>query len=264
MVKGLDKFREAFANFSDNYVIIGGTACDVILSQTDMRPRVTDDIDMILVVEKVTAEFVSAFWQFIKEGEYKNRKRVRSNNQPPVYELYRFEGGREGYPAQIELLSKHSDLLGDPSGFHIEPIVSKESISSLSAIILDDDYYTFTVRNSFVEDNLRFASPVALICLKAKAFLNLSSDREQGKKVNSNDIKKHRNDVLKLIATMPFSEEPIPVTPSIYQSIQEYIRRIEAVLKETPNSLEDALQRSKGDIKVYLSVLAKTFIPYQG
>lgn len=94
--------------------------------------------------------------------------------------------------------------------------------------------------------------------------MNLSSDREQGKKVNSNDIKKHRNDVLKLIATMPFSEEPIPVTPSIYQSIQEYIRRIEAVLQETPNSLEDALQRSKDDIKVYLSVLAKTFIPYQG
>ena len=182
MVKGLDKYREAFAHFSDNYVIIGGTACDVILSQTDMRPRVTDDIDMILVVEKVTAEFVSAFWQFIKEGEYKNRKRVRSNNQPPVYELYRFEGG-EGYPAQIELLSKHSDLLGDPSGFHIEPIVSKESISSLSAIILDDDYYTFTVKNSFVEDNLRFASPVALICLKAKAFLNLSVivNREKSK-----------------------------------------------------------------------------------
>ena len=26
-MEGLDKFREAFKDFSDNYVIIGGTAC---------------------------------------------------------------------------------------------------------------------------------------------------------------------------------------------------------------------------------------------
>ena len=39
MVVGLDKFKEAFADFKDNYVIIGGTACDIVLSDTDMRPR---------------------------------------------------------------------------------------------------------------------------------------------------------------------------------------------------------------------------------
>lgn len=38
MVIGLDKFREAFRNFSDNYVIIGGTACDVVLRDTVMKP----------------------------------------------------------------------------------------------------------------------------------------------------------------------------------------------------------------------------------
>ena len=27
---GLDKFREAFAEYSDNYVVIGGTACDAV------------------------------------------------------------------------------------------------------------------------------------------------------------------------------------------------------------------------------------------
>lgn len=26
---GLDKFREAFAEYSDNYVVIGGAACDM-------------------------------------------------------------------------------------------------------------------------------------------------------------------------------------------------------------------------------------------
>ena len=75
MVVGLDKFKEAFADFKDNYVIIGGTACDIVLTDTDMRPRATDDIDMILVVEKMTKEYGDAFWQFIKDGEYKAGKR---------------------------------------------------------------------------------------------------------------------------------------------------------------------------------------------
>ncbi len=33
MVGGLEKFREAFADFSDNFVIIGGTGCDEVLSE---------------------------------------------------------------------------------------------------------------------------------------------------------------------------------------------------------------------------------------
>ena len=80
MVKGLDKFREAFAAYSANYVIIGGTACDAVLTGTDMRPRATDDIDMILVVENMTEEFAKAFWRFIKEGGYKNGKRKRGEH----------------------------------------------------------------------------------------------------------------------------------------------------------------------------------------
>lgn len=41
MVTGIDKFKEAFAQYADNYVIIGGTACDIVLQGTDMRPRAT-------------------------------------------------------------------------------------------------------------------------------------------------------------------------------------------------------------------------------
>lgn len=29
MVKGLDKFKVYFANFSEQYVLIGGAACDI-------------------------------------------------------------------------------------------------------------------------------------------------------------------------------------------------------------------------------------------
>ncbi|MBD5420836.1 MAG: hypothetical protein HDR47_06355 [Bacteroides sp.] len=64
---GLDKFKEAFADFSDNYVIIDGTACDIVMTGTVVRPRATHDIDMIIVVENMTPEFGSKFWEFIKQ-----------------------------------------------------------------------------------------------------------------------------------------------------------------------------------------------------
>ena len=60
MVTGLDKFREAFLKYADNYVIIGGTACDIVLRDTDMKPRATSDIDMIVIVENMTPEFAAA------------------------------------------------------------------------------------------------------------------------------------------------------------------------------------------------------------
>lgn len=51
---GLDKFKEAFAEFSENYVIIGGTACDIAMTGTVVRPRATHDIDMIVIVENMS------------------------------------------------------------------------------------------------------------------------------------------------------------------------------------------------------------------
>jgi len=51
MVAGIDIFREYFEDFKDNYIIIGGTAGDLIISEADLTPRATKDIDLILVIE---------------------------------------------------------------------------------------------------------------------------------------------------------------------------------------------------------------------
>ena len=81
MVKGLDIFAKAFKDFSDCYIVIGGTACDLILSKTEMTPRATDDIDILLVVEKLTPEFGRVFWKFIKDGGYKRGSRKSEDGQ---------------------------------------------------------------------------------------------------------------------------------------------------------------------------------------
>ena len=182
MVEGLDIFRAELGSYSENYIVIGGTACNVVLEDVGTEPRVTHDIDMIVVVEQLTTEFVSAFWGFIHQGGYTIEKRKRKDGEP-VYALYRFrKPNNPGYPSQIELLARHSDALGEPKDIRIEPIPLEDYQYSLSAIVLDDDLYWFVVNNSQTVNGIRVASLESLICLKTRAYLNLLSEKKQGTK----------------------------------------------------------------------------------
>lgn len=58
-MEGLNKFKEAFESYSDNYIIIGGTACDITMAGTAVKARATHDIDMIVIVEKRNGGFVT-------------------------------------------------------------------------------------------------------------------------------------------------------------------------------------------------------------
>ena len=71
MVMGMDSFREAFKGYEDCYTVIGGAACDILMSNVDLSFRATKDIDMILLLEDRAKEFSDAFWSYIKEGGYK-------------------------------------------------------------------------------------------------------------------------------------------------------------------------------------------------
>lgn len=254
MVGGLDKFREAFANFTDNFVIIGGTACDEVLSGTIMRPRPTLDIDIIVIVENMTPEFANTFWKFISEGGY--RPGVRKNNDDtPKYVLYSFENGAVGYPVKIELLSRHNQVFTKAA--HTEPLPIDGEVSSLSAIILDEPYYNLTVRNSFISKGLRYASPMALAALKARAYLNLLAERDAGHHINSKDILKHRNDVLKLTATMTLGQTA-EVGQEVIDTINEFVNGLLATL---PNqSLSDALRANDDTLRLYLETLPTFYI----
>lgn len=257
MVKGLEKFKEYFEEYKDNYVIIGGTACDIALQDTDMRPRATDDIDMILIVENMTPEFGSRFWKFIKDGEYTTRQRKRGEGKEPAPELFRFIKPKEGFPVQIELLSKHPDILGEPGGFHLSPIPTGEKLSSLSAIIMDTDYYNFTLENSTVEDGLRVATPLCLIVLKVRAFLNLLNEKQTNPTIRSYDIKKHRDDVFKLLAMRIDPFTPISLPETIKDSLREFVQKMEESL---PNqSLQDSLRLTNEQIEGYLDLMKEIF-----
>jgi len=256
MVKGLERFKEHFAGFEENYVIIGGTACDIVLQDTDMRPRTTDDIDMILIIEKMTPEFGKHFWDFIVLGGYKTRQRQRGDKKSKA-ELFRFISPQEGFPVQIELLSKYSDILGEPAGFHLTPIPVGDEISSLSAILMEEEYYNQTIENSIVDDGIRIASPLSLLCLKVKAFLNLTEERKTNPEVRSSDVKKHRDDVFKLLAMRIDPFTPVELSAGMMKSINDFTGMIELSL---PNqSLQDSLQRTDDEIRGYLNMMKEIF-----
>ncbi|MDD3252071.1 MAG: hypothetical protein PHV18_05855 [Lachnospiraceae bacterium] len=83
MVGGIERFKEFFKDFKEQYVLIGGVACDVILEQSDSSFRATKDLDLALIVEALTPEFAKVFWQFVEAGGYRNK--CKSNGSPQFY-----------------------------------------------------------------------------------------------------------------------------------------------------------------------------------
>ena len=135
MVKGLDTFKEYFQNFSEQYVLIGGAACD---------------------------------------------------------------------------LSFHD--------------------SSLSAILLNEEYYRLLMKGREMVDGISILSASCLIPFKAKAWLDLRERQNAGKHVDSRDIKKHRNDVLRIAAELPLEE--IELSAAIKEEMSVFIA---AVRKDNPD-----------------------------
>ena len=53
-MRGVDVFRKHFVGFDDCYVIIGGTACTLLLNEIGGDFRATKDFDIVLLVENIS------------------------------------------------------------------------------------------------------------------------------------------------------------------------------------------------------------------
>jgi hypothetical protein len=194
MVKGIDLFRAHFSSFGDRYVLIGGTACDLAMGKAGLPFRVTKDLDIVLCVEALDAEFAKAFWAFVAAGGYEVQEAATGQKR-----FYRFQKpANADYPVMLELFSRVPDALTVAEGSHLTPIPVDEEISSLSAILLDKDYYGWIHSGRRVVEGVPIVGPEHLIPLKAKAWLDLSARKEAGQEVDGGAIKKHKNDVFRL------------------------------------------------------------------
>lgn len=220
MVTGLDKFNSYFKDVSESFILIGGTACDILLEKEGLSSRATKDIDLVVIVEAVDAEFSNVMWRFVNDGGYKSLemssgKRIR----------YRFYGPKEpDFPYMIELFSNgmHADSIIPAS--RITPI-PLENASDLSAILLDEIYYKLLLEGKQLLGDIYILRAEYLILFKMKAFLDLSGRKEKGEAIDSRDIKKHKNDVFRLIQLItPDTCLKLPVEAQ--SDVQSFIDKI--------------------------------------
>jgi hypothetical protein len=194
MVRGLNGFKEWFNGYENYYAIIGGTACDLLMSEVGVDFRATRDIDMVLLVEALDATFGTRLWEYIKSGGYEHRR--ASTTKP---QFYRFtKPASPDYPYMLELFSRRIEGILLPDDAVLTPLPIEDDISSLSAILLDDGYYDFLKSGVRVMDGLPILNATHLIPFKAKAWLDLTERKTNGGQVDSRHIKKHKNDVITL------------------------------------------------------------------
>lgn len=72
MVTGIESFKEWFKGNESQYAIIGGTACDILMTEEGLDFRATKDIDLVLIIEAVDAAFGRKFWDYVKQAGYEH------------------------------------------------------------------------------------------------------------------------------------------------------------------------------------------------
>lgn len=221
IVNGLDIFAEKLKAYSDNFIIVGGTACSLEMNDAGINFRATNDIDMIVIVEDLSADFGKAFWNFIKDGGYKFWKSDETTH------FYRFLNPKNSsYPKMIELFSRKQDWIPDDMVGKYTKIVVNDEISSLSAILLDDEYYRFLKEGAEIVNDLPVLKPIYLIAFKAKAHVDLTRKHSEGQHINERDLKKHKNDILRLVQLLNLNET-IDVADSVKADMQNFFDLIE-------------------------------------
>ena len=219
MVAGIDSFRDKFRGFEDCYTVIGGAACDILMSEADIDFRLTKDIDMILILEDKKEEFAKTFWEYIKEGKYKCGRK----NSDKMH-FYRFTEPIDGYPVMIELFSRKP-------GYNLEveegiiPIHIDNDTSSLSAILLNDDFYDFMLKGRRVVDGISVLGADYIIPFKMYAWVDLKRRKSKGEHVNERDYKKHKNDVFRLLQIVD-PEVNIETEGLVRESIEAFLTEV--------------------------------------
>lgn len=218
-INGLNKFRDFFSQHENNYVLIGGTACAIIFDEVGEDFRATKDLDIVIIVENINDEFGRKLWDFIKNAGYD----VEFGHEKKCF--YRFKNPKStDFPKMIELFSRNQNI-SLPEGIHLIPIHVSDEISSLSAILLNDDYYQFMVAGKRVIDGISVLDEKYLIPFKAKAWCELIERKKQGEEGQSRHIKKHCKDIANLVELLPPNER-IELSGMVKTDMQTFVEDI--------------------------------------
>lgn len=221
MVRGLDKFKEHFSAYTDHFVLIGGVASYLVMDEAGADFRATKDLDIVLCLEVLDSDFVRTFWTFIQEGRYQIKE--KSTGERVFYRFCKPED--DFFPVMLELFSRNPDGVTLGEDDQLTPIPVEEDVSSLSAILLDDDYYDFLHQHKKEIEGIPVVSEYCLIPLKAKAWLDLTRRKESGEQIDGKNIAKHKKDVFRLFQILN-PDEQVELAESVQNDMHEYLNAI--------------------------------------
>jgi len=250
-VRGLDHFTAYFKGLESHYVIIGGSAASVLMEENELVFRATQDIDLVILADP-SDEVAQRLLSYVALGEYKIKEATPGE---PRYYRYR-EPKSEEFPKMIEIFSRNAKGLELNDSQHIIP-VETGSAERLSAILLDDAYFSLIRSNLYTSgQGHHVINVMANICLKARAFCDLSVQKAQGAAVDTSAINKHRNDILKLANALEDSSRLLLVDrPKI--DLEQALRAIAAL---DTSRIKDILKDYPlKDPQLLLAQLRKTF-----
>lgn len=225
-VKGIERIREYLGEFKNSYVIIGGTATNMNLDDAALEGRMTHDIDMIMVCESITPQYLHRFWDMIRAGGYEPG--VIKTEEGFKRTFYRFLNPKDAtFPKYVELFCRVPDSISVPEDIHLVHISSEDDyLSSFSAIMMDDDYYDFAVSHTTEIQGVQLLDKFALIVLKAKAYISNLSRKEAGDKVHQDDIDKHKKDVYRLSFLLDEETERMEIAETIKEDLRKFIETV--------------------------------------
>ena len=195
----------------------------MVMEKVGQRFRATKDLDIVLCLESESSAFANAFWDFVKAGDYQEIRKGKGEGKSRVYRFSK--PGNKAYPVMLELFSRELDALPMAKGSRVTPIPFNGEASSLSAILLKEDYYEWILAGKQIIEELPVVGPAHLIPLKAVAWINLRAMEAEGKRVDSGDIKKHRNDVFRLLAVMDL-EKQWSLPPRMAANMSTFLRKM--------------------------------------
>ena len=242
-IVGIEKVLQHLKNHKDAYVIIGGIATKLILEKKGFPSRETKDFDIVLLADATKDEFAKDIVFLLKEGKY---RKGHSNGKDACYRFV--EPQTSGYPKIIELFAVDNNKNLE---HYLEKIPIVDEEEELSAIVIDEDVYKFiNERKIMTEDDLPIVDELGLIALKSYAYfqnLNLYNDK---KIKDKNNYLKHRNDVIRLLASMNGHETPIDLPKILKDECYKFINVLSVsknIVKQVTNS------------KISLRVLIETY-----
>jgi len=125
----------------------------------------------------------------------------------------------------LELFSRTPDRVKLSGNGHLTPIPINEDVASLSAILLDDDYYHFIHSGKIISDGLSILNVTHLIPIKARAYIDLSHRKKSGESIDDRDIRKHKNDLIRLFQLLSPTLR-IDLMPSIQKDFRTFLNEM--------------------------------------